>query len=1380
MSTSSTYDTSVEEDVYVFPASFFQESLWFLDQLDHNGAVYNKSVTLQLKGVLNTGVLEQVLNVIAQRHETLRTTFMVIERQLMQVISPTQFIPLQVVNLRSLPRAEQKAEAQRLATREAQRPFDLTYGPLLRTTLLELGAEEHVLLLTLHHTISDERSMVVLCQELAALYEAFLHDQPSPLPQLPIQYADFAVWHRQWLQGEVQETQLAYWRQQLAGAPALLELLTDHPRPVIQTFRGAQHSFALSEELADALKALGRREESTLFMTLLAAFNVLLHRYTGQTDIVVGSPIANRSRPGLEGLIGYFLNTLVLRTNLSENPTFKEVLRRVREVALEAYAHQDLPFEKLVEELHPERNLSHNPLFQVMFILQSDPTPTFDLPGLRLRLAEVDNETAKFDLSLTLGYIGQGLACSLEYSTDLFEPATMNRMAEHFQKLLEGIVANPEQPISDLPLLTETERRQLLVEWNETRSDYPRDQCIHQLFEAQVQRTPEAVAVVFQDQQLTYRELNAKANQLAHHLQKLGVGPEVLVGICVERSVEMVVGLLAILKAGGAYVPLDPTYPAERLAFMLEDAQIAVLLTQARLRPRLPTHRVQQVCLDTDADLIAQQVESNPLGSDHLDQLAYVIYTSGSTGRPKGVAIAHRSTVAFISWALSVFPVEDLAGVLASTSICFDLSVFEIFVPLSSGGTVILIENLLHLPTLVSCRAVTLINTVPSVLTEVVHRMPLPASVRTVNLAGEPLRRSLVRQLYRQETIQRVFNLYGPTEDTTYSTYALVEPGDEEPSIGRPITNTQTYILDRHLQPVPVGVPGELYLGGAGLARGYLNQPELTAEQFIPNPFSTKAGECLYRTGDLARYRSDGTIEHLGRLDFQVKLRGLRIELGEIEAVLAEHPAVQQAVVVAREEVPGDKRLVAYLVTTREPPPAISELRSPLKEQLPDYMVPSAFVFLEAFPLTPNGKVDRRALPAPGPTRSTIEDTFVAPTLSLHYQLLQIWEELFDVRPIGIRDNFFELGGHSFLATRLISRIEQVFRKKISLATLFIEPTVEHLADALQQLGEEGVPGSWSRLVAVQTGGSKRPFFFLHGDFLNGAFYCYPLARNLGQEQPFYALEPYRFDVMGVPPTLEEMAAVHLGSLRSMQSVGPYLLGGFCNGGLIAYEMARQLHAEGETVDLLILMDPTLVGYRRLMHRTVNLFGNLLRLDQEKQLNWLLWLRHMSRYLHHEYRYLRYPHYRKGITRTASEGFGTAWSFSWALEILLGSEEQKRTGRKGNRVGFTPSRLNALFPEPLFPAVETLRRDWEGIFFWVISGYEPDFYPGKSTFFFTKDKQKRGYDMKWHKVAAAKDKEVAVHHLVGGHETCKTVHLDDLTEHLRLCLNKVQAAEAER
>jgi amino acid adenylation domain-containing protein len=1035
------------------PLSFAQQRLWFLNQLEGKSATYNMSAAECLVGSLHISALKQSLLEIAQRHEILRTTFPTVNGEPVIQLSAIHY-QLPIINLQDIPSEEQSVEIQRLVNEESRHSFDLSKDPLFRTTLLQLNDESHILLVNMHHIISDGWSIGVFIRELVTLYEAFSKDEPSPLRPLTIQYADFAHWQRQWLTGEMLQTQIDYWQQQLADIPARLELPTDYPRPPIQTFKGHTQLFEIQKELLTQLNQLSQEANATLFMSLLAAYAILLGRYSGTEDVVIGSPIANRHFANTESLIGFFVNTLVLRTNLSGNPCFIDLLAQVKQTCLGAYAHQDVPFEQLVETLKPERNLSHTPLFQVMFVLQNTPEENLALSGLSLSPLELDNVTAKFDLTLSMEETAQGMSSSLEYNTDLFNADTITRMVDHFETLLQGIVAAPTQPIAELPLLTEIEKHQILVEWNNTATTYPQTQYLHQLFEAQVEKTPNAIAVVFENQQLTYQELNKRANQLAHYLQTLGVKPEVLVGICIERSLEMVIGLLGILKAGGAYVPVDPTYPQERIAFVLEDSNASILLTQEKLKAKLlELVEAKVICLETEWQVISQANQENPVSHVNSSNLAYVIYTSGSTGKPKGVAIEHHNTVVLLNWATEVFTPKQLSGVLASTSICFDLSIFELFVPLSWGGTIILVKDALHLPTISEKPEVTLINTVPSAIAELVRMDAIPASVKVVNLAGEALKNDLVQQIYQIDTVQQVFNLYGPSEDTTYSTFTLTRRGNGElVTIGHPIANTQIYILDHLMQPTPLGVPGELHIGGAGLARGYLNRPKLTAEKFIKNPFSNNPESRLYKTGDLARYLSDGQIEYLGRIDNQVKLRGFRIELGEIETVLAQHPSVQTGVVIVHEEQSHDKRLIAYLVPNPQQLIEKTELCRFLKEKLPDYMVPSAFVQIDAIPLTPNGKVNRRALSqlSVDNYQFSSEKSFVAPRTPDEELLVGVWASVLKVEQVGIFDNFFELGGHSLLATQVMSRIRDTFDVELPLRHLFESPTVAELSEQLR------------------------------------------------------------------------------------------------------------------------------------------------------------------------------------------------------------------------------------------------------------------------------------------------------------------------------------------
>ena len=903
------------------PLSFAQQRLWFLDQFEPHSPLYSVCRAVRLSGQLNVEALHKALNAIVRRHEVLRTTFAAVDGFPVQVIAPERRVELELIDLRK--RRFTDRQLGSLLKRKARQPFNLCSDLLLRATLIRLEEQEHILVLVMHHIASDGWSIGILFWELSKLYDAFCGGKPDPLPELTVQYADYAVWQRTELEGPAFDRELSHWKRQLRDAPGLLDLPTDRPRPPIQTYRGATHDISLSVDLADRLKALSRREKVTLFMTLLAAFKTLIYRYTSQHDILVGVPVAGRNRVEIENLIGVFVNTLVLRTELSANLTFRQLLQRVRHVALAAYSHQDVPFEKLVETLQPDRDLSRSPLIQVMFQLRNLPRRDVKISGLEVQPVQVDIGSAKFDLSLEIEDQPSGLFCRLEYATDLFDGATIIRMLGHFKILLKGIVTNPDQRISDLPILTEAERHQLLVEWNDTNRDYPNDKCIHELFESQAEKTPDAVAVVFEDKQLNYRELNKRANQLAHYLTKQGVGPEVLVGICVERSLEMVVGLLGILKAGGAYVPLDPEYPKERLAFMLDEAQISVLLTQLKLLPQFIDFKAHVLCLDKDWDKIAEERDDNPDNLAIAENLAYVIYTSGSTGQPKGVQIQQRSVVNLLCSTRQRPGLTDQDTLLAVTTLSFDIAGLELYLPLTVGAQTILVSREVasdgrRLVDRLGGSGVTVMQATPTSWGMLLDNQWEEGSQLKILCGGEALPKKLADQLLRRSS--SLWNMYGPTETTIWSANCQVSAKWESISLGRPMDNTQTYILDANLQPVPIGVPGELYIGGDGLARGYLKRPDLTAEKFLPNPFSKEPGTRLYRTGDMARYLPDGNIEFLGRLDHQVKIRGFRIELGEIESVLSQHPAVQGTVVVARADVREEQQ------AAQNPKPVLSSV----------------------------------------------------------------------------------------------------------------------------------------------------------------------------------------------------------------------------------------------------------------------------------------------------------------------------------------------------------------------------------------------------------------------------------------------------------------------
>jgi len=1025
------------ENQDVHPLSFSQQRLWFIDQLQPGESAYHISRALRLKGRLDIDALRRAFETIVSRHEVLRACFINDQGQPVQQIRPVEAFPLPVTDCTATDSQDALAAARRAVTEEIHEPFDLSTGPLLRAALMRLDGSDHVLAIVMHHVVSDGWSNGLLTRELSALYNAYAQGQTAPLEDLPLQYADFAAWQRDWLTGANIERLLDYWRGKLEGL-SVLELPTDHPRPPMQSTRGASESHTFPRDLCDGLNDLCGRLGVTAFMVLLGAFKVLLMRYSRNADIAVAIPVAGRTRSELEDLIGLFTNTVIMRTALHGDPTFRELMRRLQEVSLGAYAHQDMPFDKLVDELRPERSLSHGPLASVMLAYQNIPARSLELHNLSWMPFEFEKRSARYDLLLFVSETSRGLVASMEYNIDLFDQSTIARMFRHLEVLLRGIVADPDRPLSRLPMLTTSEEEQLAA-WNRTETEYPQDRAIHHLFEAQAKRTPDAVAARHHGETLSYRELDRRANQLANHLRKGGVGPDVLVGICAERSLKMIIGVLGILKAGGAYVPLDPAYPAERLAFILSDAKVDVLLTQASFVDRLPDHAAKTVLLDLDWQNIAHESVEKPACNVGADHLAYVIYTSGSTGQPKGVAICHRNTVTLVSWAQSVYSADDLRGVLFSTSICFDLSVFELFVTLSAGGCVIVVENALALR---DTQGVTLINTVPSAMTELLREGDVPASVRAVNLAGEPLSATLADAVY-EAGVCRVYDLYGPSEGTTYSTFALREKGGRE-TIGRPIANTFAYVLDEHRNPVPIGIPGELYVGGAGVARGYLDRPALTAERFVDDPFCGKPGAVMYKTGDQARFLGDGNLEFQGRLDFQVKIRGFRIELGEIECVLRSHATVQDCVVIAREDVPGDKRLVAYMVPEQGGTCDGRILRDYLREKLPDYMVPGQYVPMAALPQTPNGKVDRKSLPRPERVSSTPTDD--EPQTAIEEMLCAIWSDVLGVESVGIHEDFFDLGGHSLLATKVISRVRSAFDIEIPLRALFETPTVAGLA----------------------------------------------------------------------------------------------------------------------------------------------------------------------------------------------------------------------------------------------------------------------------------------------------------------------------------------------
>jgi amino acid adenylation domain-containing protein len=1174
--------------------SFAQQRLWFLAQWEGgDDATYNMPLALALDGALDMEALRASLAWLAERHESLRTCFPAVDGQAGVALRPADAgAALAVHDLAALAAEAQAQEVRRRADAHALAPFDLACGPLFKADLLVLGEGRHALLLNLHHIISDGWSWGVLLRDWQQAYAAFARGQEPALPAPRLQYSDYAAWQRRWLQGDVLQAQADYWAAQLDGCPALLELPTDRPRPPQQSHRGTHHAQVLPPALGAELHRLGRAYGATLFMTLLAAFGVLLARHSRQDDLCVGTPVANRTHHQAEDLVGFFVNTLVLRVRLAPGQTFAELLAEVRETCLAAYARQDLPFEALVERLRPERSPGHSPLFQVMFVLQNNDSPALALPGLDVRPLAQDFPVAKFDLTLHMEEREGQLHGHWEYAADLFDAATIERMAGHFKTLLEAAVADPGQPVHALPILTEAERQQLIA-WNRTEADYPQDQTIIDLFERQVEKTPGHTAVVFEDQSLTYAELNARANRLAHRLLSLKaedgallVRPDALVAVCVERSLEMVIGLLGVLKAGAAYVPIDPGYPEERVAFMLADSAASALLTQTALLARLPVeglgHPCRALCLD-QADF-ADYPAHNPPPHSRPENLAYVIYTSGSTGRPKGVMLEHRGAVNLAAFQRQYFRTGADSRVLQFASLSFDAASWEVLMALCGGAALYLVpfnQIQVDISAVLQIQAITHATLPPSAL-GVLSEIDLP-DLAYLTVAGEACPPDLVACWAAG---RHFINAYGPTEATVCASVFECQPDGQKPPIGKPIANTRIYVLDGHGQPLPPGVPGELCVAGAGLARGYLNRPALTAEKFVEiEVFGQR--ERVYKTGDLARWLPDGNLEFLGRIDHQVKLRGFRIELGEIEAALAGHEAVREAVVVLH---PGDgnPRLVAYIVasdlwpvvsgqeTSADAQGASSSLVTDhkslttfLKARLPDYMVPAHLQILDALPLTPNGKVDRQALPAPdagvGQARPGL------PRDAVELRLLPIWETVLQAPSLGVHDDFFALGGHSLLAVKLMSHIQQAFGRRLPVSLLFTRPTVAGLAEALRG-AESAVPPT--ALVPLQPQGQGLPVHCLPGA-IGSVLYLYPLASHLGTGQPVYALPTPGLDGAPTPPTVQALAAYHLEALRQRQPHGPYQLAGHSFGGRVAFEMAWQLEQQGETVALLAILDTT-------------------------------------------------------------------------------------------------------------------------------------------------------------------------------------------------------------
>jgi amino acid adenylation domain-containing protein len=1166
-----------------------QQRLWFMELLNPGVPVYNEAEAVLLTGELNVEALESAMNVLVDRREVLRSTIKIIDEVPHVVIHNSWPLRFKRIDISSLPPAERQAEVDRLLIDEPRVPYNLEAEPGIRVALIRLSHREHVFILMMHHIICDWASEGIIWRELSALYSSFLSGDPVVLPALGISHGDYAVWRERKLATENFAEDLAYWKDTLRGAPACLDLPADRPRPPIMSYQGGRLRWKLSRELTESLRKAGRQEKTSLFIIFAAALNALLYRYSGSDDISLGIPLADRDTPELQAVVGFLLHTHVLRTRLSDNMTFRDLLSRVQKAVLDLYTHRAAPFNQVVQRLQVERSLSYSPLFQVMLNWRDrdQMLPFIGLEGLAIDSLMASAATSKFDLFLFVTDTGDEVWLEMEYSTDLFDQDRIARMLVHYQSLLEAVAADPDTRIAQAPLLTANEFQQLVVDWNRTERSYPETQCLDELIEDQIERTPDAVALVFEGNQLTYRQLGDRANQLAGYLQELGVGRNTLVAICVERSLEMVVGLLGILKAGGAYLPLDPTFPRDRLAFMREDAQPLVLLTQEKLRAILPPLQAQVVCLDKLPAKVSQRPTSpTAVAGRRAEDLAYVLYTSGSTGRPKGVQIQHRALINFLTSMQQEPGITADDSLLAITTLSFDIAGLELYLPLTVGARVVVASSEVASDGkqlsawMKECKA-TIMQGTPATWRMLLDSGWYGNPKLKVLCGGESWGAELAGELLPK--CQSLWNMYGPTESTIWSSASRVEEG-KPVLIGQPIANTTFYVLDNCGQPLPVGVPGELHIGGAGLALGYLGRTDLTNERFVADPFNPQAGARLYRSGDLVQREADGSIEFLRRVDDQVKLRGFRIELGEIEVALEQQTGISQCVVTVQGDDSTGKRLVAHIVPTdSRAVPKTDDLNRKLKQRLPSYMIPSVFAVIERIPVTPNGKIDRKALSQSKVTVISDEVPIEAPRDPVETKLVQIWEQLLDVRPIGIRNNFFDLGGHSLLAVKLFAKIDDVFHHSLPIATIFAGPTIEKLAALIRARTSnpafhpsrfsESSPNISSSIVPIQPHGTAAPLFIIHG-VLGNVVGFYKLAMLTLTDHPIYGIQAQSL-LRGQPALLrlEDQAAYHLSEIRKIQPSGPYYLLGYCFGGTIAFEIAHQLHAGGERVELLGLLD---------------------------------------------------------------------------------------------------------------------------------------------------------------------------------------------------------------
>ena len=1346
------------------PLSFAQQRLWLLDRLAP-GSTYNVPHARRLTGELDAAALHRALDEIVRRHEILRTRFDIVRGEPMQFVLDAAATPFELVDLSSLPRASAERSADELIAARSWQPFDLVTAPLLRVLLLRFSASDHVLLTVMHHIVTDHWSIDIFNRELSALYEAERSGAVAGLAPLSIQYADYAVWQHDAMRGEELDGELRYWRDALRDAPNRIDVPTDRPRSVHAGWDGRMRSLLLPASLTEPLRAIGTRNRASLFMTMLAAVNVLLHRYARQHDIVVGVPVTNRTRDELDSLIGFFVNTLAIRSTIDEETSFTTLLRQVRETALRGYENQNIPFDQVVADLRPERAHGETPLVNVIFDLFGYREGGWDIGAVRGESLPIDVCTAKFDLSFAVADTPSGLHCSVNYRSELFDDDTIDRMLANLGALIASIVAAPDAPVVQLNVLAAAERERVVRGFNAAvptvdaieRARAER-RTLLDLLEAQAARSGSAVAVDADARdgpgaRLTYAELHAQAGRLAEHLRSLGVAPGVGVGIFAERSCELVVALLAVLKAGGYYVPLDPDYPAERIAFMLEDSGVPVVVTQRALAATLPPHRATVVVVGETPAASGAHVAA-PRAS--VDDPVYLIYTSGSTGRPKGALNGHAAIVNRLLWMQSRYGLTPGDVVLQKTPYSFDVSVWELFWPLIAGARLVMAAPGGHrepsyLTGVIRRRDVSVMHFVPSMLRAFLDADDPRActSLRHVVCSGEALPPDLVTAFYERFSAAELHNLYGPTEaavDVTHWTCPR-DFHDTVVPIGRPVANTQIYIVDERVAPVPIGVAGELYIAGVQVGMGYYHRPELTREKFVADPFAADPAACAYRTGDLARYRADGTIEYLGRMDGQVKLRGFRIELGEIESALAAQPEVAHAVAAVQDVGPNDRRLVAYCVAAQPGAAAadlaalVPVLRQRLRSTLPDYMVPSTMGWIDAVPLGATGKVDRRALPpiadavaeAP-PAAPDAEALFIdefAPRLTnaLHYQLLSIWQDVLGTSEVGIHDDFFDLGGHSLLAARAIDEISRAFGKPFPVAQFLEEPTVEHVARVFVEGmdKDESLP-----IVAVTSEGARPPFFFLDGDLSGGGYYVRRLARRLPADQPFYALHPHGTNARVFPDTIEAMALDYVEIIKQVRPEGPYVLGGFCSGALVAFEIARLLQRRGDVVTNVIAIDSFCFNGR------------------------------LSRFAHVVERVLaalRFGPRRRFGARTAIA------RVAFSVRLFEARLRRSRTKSLRETLRWFGKRLQRARQQGIAARIADLEDVWRGI----TAKYIPRRYRGRVTVLLARpesDVNAAARNIGWRGVAGPVD----VHAIRGAHLTCITVHVDETAEQLSRCL----------